>query len=299
MTGQANGSEFTAETARRALESACTTNGLKQSEAELIRLGENAIFILPQEGVVARIARTVANRDRVERELAVARWLDQNDYPAVRVAEHLTQPIEADQRLVTFWHEVDIVGEATLDDLAVLLRDFHALPAPEFTLPQFNPFSAVPTRLADPGNADPDAVAYLTDLYEELRTKYATLTFDAPLGVIHGDAHRGNVMVSAAGPLLSDFEVVAWGPREWDLTTTAMALQRFDLPQQEYESYVRIYGRDVTQWSGFPIMSGVRELTMTTWLMQLVDHSADRAREFAHRIDSLRAGDRQRRWHAF
>jgi hypothetical protein len=35
---------------------------------------------------------------------------------------------------------------------------------------------------------------------------------------LHGDPHRGNVLVSKAGYLLIDFESVCSGPLEWDLT---------------------------------------------------------------------------------
>jgi Ser/Thr protein kinase RdoA (MazF antagonist) len=55
--------------------------------------------------------------------------------------------------------------------------------------------------------------------------------------LIHGDAHRSNLRATASGVLLSDFDVVAFGPREWDLTPTALAADRFGLPGDEYATF--------------------------------------------------------------
>ena len=294
------GAPFTEESARRALADACAKVGVSADGAELFRMGENAMFMLRHDGIVVRVARSDARIQKVEKELAVARWLASNDYPATRVADEIAaQPIHADGRLVTFWGLVEESGKASYNDLGALLRGMHALPAPDFELPQFTPFSAVPGRLANPGNADPSAVAFLSDLYHDVKDRYNSLEFALPLGVIHGDAHRGNVIVTPSGPILTDFEVVSWGPREWDLTPTALSMDRFGLPRETFEEFSRNYGFDVTQWPGYPVLRSVRELTMLTWLMQIIDVSPDRKAEFEHRIASMRAGKTTEPWHAF
>jgi Ser/Thr protein kinase RdoA (MazF antagonist) len=277
---------------------ACGDVGLDAGDARLVRLGENAIFLLPPVNVVARIARSIDLSDRVGRELSMARWLAALDFPAVRVAEDVKQLIEADGRLVTFWVLVpESSYEATFEDLGVMLRRLHALPTPPFDLPVFDPFSVVPMRLANPGEADSSSVAYLMELYEELRDAYARLEFPTPFGLIHGDAHRGNLLMDGRTPLLTDFEVVACGPREWDLTPTALSVDRFGLPRDTYKAFADAYGSDVIDWSGFAVLRAIRELTMTTWLMQIVGEGQRYADEFALRVDSLRKGDRERRWH--
>ena len=291
---------FTRESAQRALADACRKAGISAAGAELFRIGENAIFMLRRDGIVARVARSDGHLQKVEKELAVARWLASNDYPAVRVAEEITeQPVHADGRLVTFWGLVDDSGKASYEDLGKLLHDMHALPAPDFELPKFTPFSAVPGRLANPGSADLAAVEFLTNLYHDVDTRYAGLEFAVPLGVIHGDAHRGNVIATSSGPVLTDFEVVSWGPREWDLTPTALSMDRFGLPRETFEKFSLNYGFDVTQWHGYPVLRSVRELTMVTWLMQLIDVSPDRRAEFEHRVASIREGRTTESWHPF
>jgi hypothetical protein len=59
---------LTASNARHALFLACAQAGLSAESVELLRLGENALFVLPREHLVARIARAVGLRDRVTRE---------------------------------------------------------------------------------------------------------------------------------------------------------------------------------------------------------------------------------------
>jgi len=47
------------------------------------------------------------------------------------------------------------------------------------------------------------------------------------------------------------------------------------------------------------VLREIRELTMTTWLMQNVGESAAVAAEFALRVASLRERDTRRVWNAF
>jgi hypothetical protein len=71
------------------------------------------------------------------------------------------------------------------------------------------------------------------------------------------------------------------------------ALEHHRLGRESDESYagfVERYEFDVVGWSRFEVLCSIRELTMTTWLMQNVGHSTDIAAEFRTRIDSLRYG---------
>jgi len=300
MTGDSNGEGLTSATAAVALADVCGQVGLDAGQAQLLRVGENANYVLPERGVVIRIARSLDLRDRVEREVALARWLADLDFPAVRVAQDFPQVVPADDRLVTFWElVVETEAEKTAADLGSVLAGFHALPSPPFALPSFDPFSVVPARLALAEDADPEDIAFLTELLDRLIVTYRSLEFPTPLGLIHGDAHRSNLLATASGVLLSDFDVVAFGPREWDLTPTALAADRFGLPRPEYAAFAQAYGRDVTAWDGYRIMAATRELTMTTWLMQNISESPQIADEFHARVTSMREGDHERPWNAF
>jgi hypothetical protein len=92
---------FSAVTTARTLERACAAAGLDGGGAELLRLGENAIYRLASVPVVVRIARRYL--PDVRAEVAVARWLASADFPAVRLAGPADQPLVVDGRPVTFW----------------------------------------------------------------------------------------------------------------------------------------------------------------------------------------------------
>jgi aminoglycoside phosphotransferase (APT) family kinase protein len=250
--------------------------------------------------VVIRVARSVELSAKVEKELRVARWLAEVDYPAVRVIDGITQPIVVDGRLVTFWQEIRGSGDQpSWTDLATLLRRLHGLPDAPFELPTFDPFGMLPTRIAAAADSVRKDVDFLATRYEALRAQYADLNFPSPFGLIHGDAHPGNLMFEGIQPVLLDLEVVAIGPQEWDLTPAALSVERFGLPLAEYSAFAHAYGRDVRKWAGWPVLRDIRELTMTTWLMQNVDEDARIASEYALRVASLREGDSERRWHRF
>ena len=88
------------------LHEACHQAGLSSDHAELLRLGENAIYRLADDPVVVRIARSADRLPRVERELCVARWLAAANIPAVRVIEDIEQPLLVDGHPVSFWQAV-------------------------------------------------------------------------------------------------------------------------------------------------------------------------------------------------
>jgi hypothetical protein len=99
--------------------------------------------------------------------------------------------------------------------------------------------------------------------------------------------------------VLLDFESTAVGPREWDLLPTAIGVERYGRREQQYREFAGTYGFDVRAWAGYPVLREVRELTMTTWIMQNIAESPAVAAEFALRVTSLRERDFQRAWNFF
>lgn len=291
--------ELTVASAQAAAATAARSLGLDERGIYLLRMGENATFHLPRGGIVARVARSLNLLPRVQREIDIALHLDRRGFPATKVLEGVNHPIKAESRLVTFWKYVPGDDRAPrVQELGALLHAFHAISHDHISLPYFDPFSVVPMRLASPGEAHADDVEFLRLSYESLKSQYSSLTFPRPLTMIHGDAHLGNVLHSLDGPILTDFEVCAFGPVEWDAIPTSISKQRFGLSTREYGEFSEAFGTDVTAWADYRILKSVRELTMTTWLMQLVSVSEAHAREFSVRMQSLRTGDDEREWRA-
>ena len=99
--------------------------------------------------------------------------------------------------------------------------------------------------------------------------------------------------------MLTDFESAAIGPREWDLLPTAVAVERYGLAEEQYRAFVNAYGFDVRSWEGYPVLREIRQINMTTWIMQNAGQSPQIAAEFKLRVSSLRERNFERSWHVF
>jgi hypothetical protein len=292
--------EFSSSAALPVLRQACQQAGLSSDGAELLRIGENAIFQLAGNPIVVRIARSPDRLPRVKREVCVARWLAATHVPAVHVADEFDQPLIVDGHPVTFWHAVT-GGEPipTHVDLARLLAAYHAAPDCPCDLHTFEPLAISKSRLAKADDIDVNDRDFLETHCADLTAQFKDLEFALPQGPIHGDAHTKNLLTDHGQVVLIDFEAAAIGPREWDLLPTSIAVQRYGLPEEQYQEFAAAYGFDVRSWPGYSVLREIRELTMTTWIMQNVRESPEIAAEFAVRVASLRERDRERVWHFF
>ncbi|WP_210576494.1 aminoglycoside phosphotransferase family protein [Streptomyces sp. GESEQ-4] len=290
---------FTSAGAARVMAAACRAARLDDRGAELIRLGENALFRLASVPVIVRVARGEEWLPKARTEVAVSRWLGEEGFPASRIIEDLEQPFLIDGHPVTFWHLI-VEGErkATYGELGGVLRDLHSLTLPDgLALPSFNPFDKQQLRLDRAVIPDDDKV-FLRKRWRELLDKYEELRFETPKGPVHGDAHVQNLMVDDQGRvILIDFEAFCFDHPEWDLMVTAV--EHHSLGWQtddQYADFVAGYGRDLYDWHGYETLRGIQEFGMTTWLMQNVQEDAETAAEYRRRIAGLRNDDAPRDW---
>ncbi|WP_181781039.1 phosphotransferase enzyme family protein [Pseudonocardia pini] len=297
------GRTFGRESATRTMQLACEAVGLSSEDAELIRLGENAIFRAGQPPVIVRIARGPAFRDSARKEVAVARWLEDEGIRAARVwSIKDEQPLEVDGSPVTFWEFLD-GRRGSPDDivsLAGILRDLHSRAVPRsFDLSAEDILGRVLPRIESSPIPDDDR-RYLTDLVTELREAVAGLSFPLDVAVTHGDAHVQNLMVVDEQPILIDFERVAVGQPEWDLAMTATEYATAGWwSAEQYQAFSDRYGFDVMTWSGFDVLRRVHELKMTTWLMQNVRESDEICAEFQLRMRAIRGSGDAGEWRPF
>lgn len=284
---------FSSTATRAVMEEACAAAGLPADDARLIRLGENALYHLPSQGVVVRIARTMDYWRDVVREVAVSEWLDQVGFAAAQVVDTISQPLAVHNFPVTFWKYID--GEpapySRIGDLGALLRRLHDLQIPaDMHLPQDDILGRVRPRVETAPIAEPDRKFLLARL-EELSDEVASLEYALPACAVHGDAHIKNVMVANGESVLIDFERFAFGQPEWDLGMTATEYKTAGWwTEGHYRAFVDAYGFDVTSWAGFRTVEAVHQLKMTTWVMQNVHESQDIADEFASRMKTIRDG---------
>jgi thiamine kinase-like enzyme len=284
---------------QEALKQACAIAGIEADGARLLRLGSNAVYRL-KDPVVARVSRPGADIDLVRRTVAVARWLESADYPAVRVMA-VDQPVITGGYVVTFWQAISDDGDqyASTAEIADVLARLHRLVTPEeLHLPPLAPFANAAQRIGANTWLSPDDRSFLTTTLARMQDAYADLEFVLPQGVIHCDASVGNVLRDGQGnPVLIDLDGFATGPREWDLALTAIYYDSFGWhTREEYEDFARVYGFDIMQWPGYPVMRAVREFLMVTWVVQKAAESDWAAAEARNRISALRTGASRKDW---
>jgi aminoglycoside phosphotransferase (APT) family kinase protein len=298
--GATEHARFSIASAEDALRAACAAVDLATDDAQLIRLGENALFHLVKADMVVRIARTMNYWADAVKEVDVARWLAGHSVPAAETFD-VDQPVEADGRPATFWRFIDgrPGDKRDIGTLGAVLRRLHSTPPPAmFALPPEDILGRVEPRVevADIPSADK---RFLLERLHDLRDEVARLSYPLDPAPTHGDAHVENLMIRDGEPVLIDFERFAWGQPEWDLAMTATEyLTAKWWTDDQYAKFCDAYGHDVTNWDGFPVLRAVHELKMTTWLMQNVAESREIADEYQVRMRTLR-GERSPGWHPF
>jgi len=292
---------FTSAEASATLAEACSIAGLSSDGAQLIRLGENAIYRLQRQRVVVRIARSIDILHDSQKEVAVACWLRDAGLPAAEPTAH-DQPIVVRNRPVTFWKLIEDSGtQPPLEDLARVLHQLHSLPVPaELALPEFDIFDRVSDRIAKSPDLTDAEWGFLVGRLVQLRLDYANLEFTRPRSAVHGDAHQDNLIQRPDGQLiLIDFERFAYGPPESDLAVTATEHLVGWHTSAQYARFCQAYGYDIMTWDGFPVLRAINELKMTTWLMQNIRESGQVTQEFRNRLTSLHDGNTPRTWQPF
>lgn len=288
---------FTREKLTAALELVCSELGLDHRGARLLKFTSNAVFDLPAEQVVVRVVGSMGLRHRAAKVVRIAQWLADHDVPAVRLVTGIPQPVVAGEHLATVWHRVPATGSPVDGrDLAKVLRRLHELPAPTFELPYWAPLDDVRRRLADAEElSEPDRV-FLEERCAELSARIVELRPLLPQGVVHGDAHLGNLIPSPGGPVICDFDATCLGPREWDLSSLPVGVSRFGHSAKWHRQLARGYRFDVTRWDGFAVLRDVRELKLTTSGLPILRSHPDVRSELRRRLDALRHGDTTSRW---
>jgi hypothetical protein len=296
--------ELTSEGIAAVTAAACRHAGLPRAGARLLKFTNNAVVALPAAGAVLRIAGSAEVRSRVPGVVAVARWLEDLGLPAVRLLPGVPQPLEVEGHLVTVWRAVAPAsgagGEATVEDLAGVLRALHGVGAPPpSAVGPWDVARGLRSRLAEAAGVSAGDAEFLACELASVEAGLAALGDVEPLlppGLVHGDAFLGNLVTSPAGPVLCDFDGVATGPREWDLVPVAVGALRFDYGEDRHRRFVQAYGADVTEWAGFPALRRLRELQLVVSVLPVLEANPALRPQWRLRLDSLRDGEGGVRW---
>jgi len=273
-----------------------------------LRLHDSGVFLLPQANVVARVIEATAeNRERADLAVQVTGWLRRQGFPAVEPVHDGSY--EAGGVVMTFWqHLPQPTGQAPPPVLAralgSLLRELHALPAPPFQLPPLDPFVRLRAAIEIDAQRSETILshadrAFLLDRIAELGRAYAGLEFPCGHGLIHNDAHIGNLLAGAQssyGYVLADWESARLGPREVDLVLEGAPGNRFSDSAELRHAFTESYGYDVAVWDGWRVLRDARDLHSLAAYIRIAPNQPAAAHELRHRLTTLRTGDRNSTW---
>jgi aminoglycoside phosphotransferase (APT) family kinase protein len=295
---------FAEQRLKLTLAEACRLAGLDPHGAQLIHVTVNAIFRLASAPVVLRIAATRDLVRPVERVVAAARWLEAAQVPAVRLFPAL-QPIMIDEtgHVVTYWTYLPQHGmPLSAGDLAEPLRQLHALPAPTFVLPDWQPIDTARARIEQHAQGVLTAAehAWFLERAASLDGELSRLEFPLARAIIHGDAYVGNVLRDTSGQaVLCDLDSMCLGPREWDLIPELVGHRRYHRPAAEYQRLVDTYGFDPRDWPAHRVLCDLREFLVLTSVLPVLGSSLGIASEFRLRLNAMRRGDTSAAWTPF
>jgi Ser/Thr protein kinase RdoA (MazF antagonist) len=184
---------------------------------------------------------------------------------------------EHDGVAITFWEYVppDPRALPAPDRLGAMLAELHAaLEASGLDLPRLAPLDDIPRFAARQGPTDAGERARIGDACARvLATLPARETREQPL---HGDAHPGNLLSTAAGGWLwCDFEDTCCGPVHWDVAALRRS-PRLD-GAAAVRAYARASGRDDVGDDALAPWIELRELHLAVWMALYAERGAPSA----------------------
>lgn len=252
-------------------------------EPELIRSGMNALFTAGAE-VVLRVGRPSV-------DASAAVWLmGRLAARGLRVPRMARDDVFVQAGLsVLAQVREHVVGEVDWAEIGAMVAQVHACSDEEvaevrahYPTPWCSsfPWWDFDAMLADVGpDLDPAARAGIDRalLARDWRDRVDRVV------LCHGDVHPGNVLPTAAGPVLLDWDLVCLGPPAWDHGPLLNWAERWGGEPGMYDAFARGYGRSMR---GDPVTESLADLRLV---------AATLMRVRAGRTDPVAAAEAERR----
>lgn len=285
---------------RPVLAEVCRRLGRSAADAELLRHHTNGVYAVGE--LVVKIAPLEFGLNRSRMVVAVVEWLSAKGFPTVNLCTQVAQPLVVDGHAVTVWQRLDRADDnpITTAELGQLLRELHGFPMPPVELPRLRPVESVRRSVENAQIIDDRDRGLLLDRLEELRLVWSSMAFPLGTSLIQSDPQTRNALRRFDGtPVLADWDGIAVGPREWDISTVAVHCRRFGGGQPAFADFTASYGWDATTWHGFEQICRLRELQMIATNARKSRPGTPAAAEVRRRLDGLRNenGAELRRWH--
>uniref|UniRef100_UPI003F491B8D phosphotransferase enzyme family protein n=1 Tax=Actinomadura sp. CA-154981 TaxID=3240037 RepID=UPI003F491B8D len=274
--------------------------GVNVNDANPVHLQSNLVVELPSARLVVRVAgaRSLA---AVSSSMEVTGWLSSRGFPCV---EPVGIPFRWEDNVLSAWRLLDLDKDRppSGSELGQILRQLHNQALPPFELRRLtDPLSDVAAAVNSPtGTAEADR-RWLSDRIGQLRKVWVDLVSAQEPGLIHGDAHPGNLfrLRRGGGLVLGDWDGVSVGPREWDLIQIHYFARRFKrYDESDLKQFTQAYGWDVRDLEGFDYLVLLREFySLSSYIRRAATEQWARD-EVAYRVRTLREEDATAAWYS-
>lgn len=174
-------------------------------------------------------------------------------------------------------------------DLGFLLKSLHRLPAPPIDLLVTNPLGSFLADLSQIEVTLPTGQReWLQAQGEQVIAEYQNVVLPLGHGLIHGDAHAGNLLAVGGRYMMLDWDSVSYGPRVQDFVPTLLGVIRFGRPWVNWVDLCHTYGvdPDLKDAPGMHLLCRARELRSLAAYIRAADHPDVRA-ELGKRLRTL------------
>ncbi len=194
-------------------------------------------------------------------------------------------PVQFGEWWVTAWPWLNSLADTTIDGerLGRTVRSLHDLPiasvADIVSLPEYRSFSWLDTRhtltvIAAARAVDDSTLAVLHNEATAMSNWWGDATLQGVV-VCHADVHPHNVLVTADGQYLIDWDSICLGPRQLDHAALYTWESRWGGPPELYESFNRGYGIDFRNDGTAELLARFRNLVATiNMVARGIDNSA-------------------------
>lgn len=268
--------------------------GLALGTPQPLRVAMNALY--PAGNAMIRIGHTTApTRAAVElSELLIAAGI-----PTVPALPGMALDLDVgdDEWGAIGWQRVRETRQATRwEIIGAAVRKVHQLdPAtipPEYPVPSprvFEWWQLDDVFAQAAPQLDSAAANGLSRVIDRSRDELASIDTDQV--ICHGDVHENNVINSALGPMLIDWDLLCWANPAWDHAALLAGIQRWGLDPGLYDAFAAGYGRSYLTDPVANMIAAVRNVVATLLLARAVAAGTGDRVELDNRLRYWRGDD--------
>ncbi|XMB73091.1 phosphotransferase [Mycoplasmatota bacterium WC30] len=280
-------------------------NNLAFQSVELIRFGENAIYVIRDEELILRVYRPNKSDSVIENEIQLCEFLCQAKFPSVQ-PKYLSGKnlFTYDDIRISTWkyYEDNTDKKICYFELGKILKFFHRIvkktKLKEYL--KFSPILVITSRLEmieTTSNDLLDAKEFLLSKIYDIKETSVHL-FENNIQIIHGDFHQGNILNTSEGLIVIDFENTSYGNYLFDLIPIAVGNERFSIDDCDYKMFCDGYGYDIKKHQDYRTLKSIREIYIIAWLSQFLNEDKKK-NEFLKRVNTLKVGGNEHeKWSA-